>query len=118
MRRELDRATVVSHDAIASCVVTMYSQLRYRDECSGECLQVQLVFPEDADAGQGKVSVLAPVGAALLGLAVGQAIDWQFPDGHARRLRVEEILFQPEAWRREIREWCNRAVEEVGGCAW
>lgn len=118
LRKELDRAIVVSRNAIASNVVTMYSQLRYRDERSGECLQIELVFPEDADADQRKVSVLAPVGAALLGIAVGQAIDWVFPDGQVRRLRVEEILFQPETWRREVRDWCNRAFEEVGGCAW
>jgi regulator of nucleoside diphosphate kinase len=50
------------------------------------------VLPEDADVEQGKVSVLAPVGAALLGLETGQAIDWKFPAGEIRRLRVEEVL--------------------------
>ena len=102
--KELDRAIVVSRDSISSSVVTMYSRLRYRDESAGVCHQIQIVFPEDADVGEGKVSVLAPVGAALLGLALGQAIDWEFPDAQTRRLRVEEILYQPETWPREVRE--------------
>jgi regulator of nucleoside diphosphate kinase len=54
--------------------------------------EVQIVLPEDANADDGKVSVLAPVGAALLGLETGQAIDWRFPAGEVRRLRIEEVL--------------------------
>ncbi|MEO8303050.1 MAG: nucleoside diphosphate kinase regulator [Betaproteobacteria bacterium] len=104
LRKELDRAVVVSRDSISSSVVTMCSHLRYLDESAGVRREIQIVFPEDADIEQGKVSVLAPVGAALLGLALGQAIDWEFPDGQTRRLRVEEILHQPETWPREVRE--------------
>ncbi len=88
----------------------MYSQVRYRDERAGVCRQIQVVYPGDADVEQGKVSVLAPVGAALLGLALGQAIDWEFPDGQTRRLRVEEILYQPETWPREVRESVPRSI--------
>jgi regulator of nucleoside diphosphate kinase len=96
LRAELERAIVVTQDAIPSGVVTMYSQVRYLDESAGLSREVQIVYPEDADVEQGKVSVLAPVGAALLGLEIGQAIDWRFPAGEIRRLRVEEILYQPE----------------------
>jgi regulator of nucleoside diphosphate kinase len=92
LRAELERAIVVPPDALPSGVVGMYSQVRYRDEHADVSRQIQIVLPEDADVAQGKVSVLAPVGAALLGLEAGQAIDWRFPAGEIRRLRVEEVL--------------------------
>jgi regulator of nucleoside diphosphate kinase len=104
LRAELERAIVVAPAAIPSSVVTMYSQVRYLDESAGMCRQIQIVYPEDADVEEGKISVLTPVGAALLGLALGQAIDWEFPDAQTRRLRVEEILYQPESGPREVRE--------------
>lgn len=102
LRAELERAIVVAQGQIASSVVTMYSHVRYLDESSGLYRQIQIVFPEDADVDQGKVSVLAPVGAALLGLEVGQSIDWVFPTGETRRLRVQEVLHQPAASERNI----------------
>jgi regulator of nucleoside diphosphate kinase len=92
LRAELERAIVVPADALPSSVVGMYSRVRYRDEHAGVTRQIQIVLPEDADLQQGKVSVLAPVGAALLGLETGQFIDWRFPAGEIRRLRVEEVL--------------------------
>jgi regulator of nucleoside diphosphate kinase len=96
LRAELERATVVKPEAMPPGVVTMYSTVRYRDEHTGISRQVQIVYPEEADASGGKISVLAPVGAALLGLATGQAIDWTFPGGEIRRLRVEEVVLQPD----------------------
>jgi len=92
LRAELERAIVVPVEALPSGVVAMYSQVRYRDEHAGETRQIQIVLPEDANVEHGKVSVLAPVGAALLGLEAGQAIDWTFPAGEIRRLRVEAVL--------------------------
>ena len=92
LRAELERAIVVPTDRFPSSVVGMYSHVRYRDESAGVSRQIQIVLPEDADVEQGKVSVLAPVGAALLGLETGQVIDWKFPAGEIRRLRVEEVL--------------------------
>ena len=92
LRAELERAIVVPADAIPAGVVTLYSHIRYRDEHADATRQIQIVLPEDADVRQGKVSVLAPVGSALLGLEAGQAIDWTFPAGETRRLRVEEVL--------------------------
>ncbi len=56
-----------------------------------------LVYPKDADVDQGKVSVLAPVGSALLGLSVGQSIRWPLPGGTIRHLRVVSVTYQPEA---------------------
>ena len=101
LRAELERAIVVAPDAIPPRVVTMNSEVRYRDEHAGVSRQIRIVYPEEANFEQGKVSVLAPVGAALLGLEVGQVIDWKFPGGETRRLRVEEVLYQPETVARE-----------------
>jgi regulator of nucleoside diphosphate kinase len=96
LRRELDRAVLVSSYAVPPDVATMNSKVRYVDEASGEERIVTLVYPHDADAAAGKVSVLAPVGNALLGLSVGQTIEWDFPDGSRRRLKLKEVLRQPE----------------------
>jgi regulator of nucleoside diphosphate kinase len=92
LRAELERALVVPVAALPSGVVAMYSRVRYRDEHAGVTRQIQIVLPEDADVEQGKVSVLSPVGAALLGLEAGHVIDWKFPDGEVRRLSVKEVL--------------------------
>ena len=100
LRAELERAIVLAPDAMPAGVVTMNSRVRYVDEHSGTCREIELVYPEEADIADGKVSVLAPVGAALLGLETGKAIDWKFPAGEMRRLRVERVL----AARRSRRE--------------
>ena len=97
LQRELERAIVVSSEAVPHDVVTMNSRVLYADETTGERRLVQIVYPAEADASEGRVSVLAPVGAALLGLSTGQAIEWDFPDGSRRRLRVEDVIYQPEA---------------------
>lgn len=91
LRAELERAIVVPAHAIPAGVVTMYSRVRYHDEHAGATREIEIVLPDDADVGRGRVSVLAPVGAALLGLETGQEIDWPFPAGETRRLRVEEV---------------------------
>ena len=72
-------------------VVTMHSLVRFVDEDNGEEQTVTLVYPFEADAALGRVSVLAPIGTALLGLRVGQRIDWQVPSGGTRRLRVVQV---------------------------
>jgi len=97
LEKELERALVVPDDEVPGSVVTMHSRVRYLDETIGLRREIQIVYPEQADLAEGKVSVLAPVGAALLGVSVGQTIEWRFPDGKLRKLRVEELLFQPEA---------------------
>ena len=93
---ELARAHVVPITDIPPEVVTMNSRLRLRDLDSGQDIVFTLVFPSDADAEQGKVSVLAPLGTAVLGFRRGDAFAWQMP-GRVRRLQVEEVLYQPEA---------------------
>ena len=94
---ELDVADVVEATTVPADVVTMNSRVLFEDETRGERREVTIVFPQDADTTRGHVSVLAPVGTALLGLAAGQAIVWPFPDGTSRSLRVLRVVYQPEA---------------------
>ncbi|KFA92718.1 nucleoside diphosphate kinase regulator [Archangium violaceum] len=94
---ELLRAEVVEPTQVPPDVVTMNSRVVYRDEDSGETREVTLSYPQDASLEQGRVSVLAPVGAALLGLSVGQEIDWELPGGKLKRLRILSVTYQPQA---------------------
>jgi regulator of nucleoside diphosphate kinase len=96
LRAELDRAEVVEPAAVPADLVTMNSVVTFKDEGTGDELTVSLVYPTAAKA-VGAVSILAPVGSALLGLAKGQRIDWPTPDGRQRVLRVLDIGYQPEA---------------------
>lgn len=96
LRRELERAIVVSSALVPADVATMNSRVRYMDEKDGARRTVSLVYPSEAEVAKGKVSVLAPVGTALLGLSEGESIEWEFPDGSRRRLKLEQVLFQPE----------------------
>ena len=88
---ELERAVVLDEEALPLDVVTMNSRCVYVDECTGERREVTLVYPENAAPQAGAISVLAPVGIALLGLTVGSTINWRFPDGKYHRLRIEEV---------------------------
>ncbi len=76
--------------------ITMNSRVRLSDISKAEKLVYTLVFPRDADAATGRISVLAPVGTAILGCRVGDIIEWPVPAG-TRRLKIEEVLYQPEA---------------------
>jgi regulator of nucleoside diphosphate kinase len=93
---ELDRARIVAPHDVPGDVVTMNSEVLVRDLDSGKELALTLVFPSEADLDQGKISILAPVGTALLGYRVSDTIEWKVP-GRVRRLRVERVLYQPEA---------------------
>ncbi|KAB2900071.1 MAG: nucleoside diphosphate kinase regulator [Kofleriaceae bacterium] len=93
---ELRRAVIVDQRAIPGDVVTMNSEVEYEDVGSGTRRTVRVVFPREADASAGRVSVLAPIGTALLGLRTGQTIAWRTPGG-VREIRVVEVRYQPEA---------------------
>ena len=97
LRTELSRATIVAPDEMPRDEVTMNSTAVVEDEATGESRELTLVYPRDVDGSAGKVSVFAPVGSAMLGLRVGQSIDWQVPGGRRLRLRVMSISYQPEA---------------------
>lgn len=88
---ELARAEIVDDADLPADVVGMHSRVECVDEASGERHSLTLVYPHEADADAGRVSVLAPVGSALLGLSVGQSIDWDAPGGRWLRLRVTGV---------------------------
>ena len=88
---ELARAEVRDAADMPAGVVGMHSRVECVDERSGDRHELTLVFPQEADVDAGKVSILAPVGSALLGLSVGQTIDWTTPEGRSLRLRVTAV---------------------------
>ena len=95
LQDELDRAEqVVGHEDVPAGVVTMNSRVHCREEASGKDYHLTLVYPKDAGP-EGNVSVLAPIGSALLGLAAGQSIDWELPGGRIHRLRLLRVVHQP-----------------------
>jgi len=96
LEAELDRGILVAPTEVPPDVVTMNSRVRLVDLDTNEEMVYTLVFPSDADMAQSKISVLAPIGTAMLGYRVGDTFEWQVPDG-TRRLRVKNVLYQPEA---------------------
>jgi regulator of nucleoside diphosphate kinase len=92
---ELKRAQVVPQSDMPPEVITMNSVVRLRDLESDETEEYELVYPADADMERDRISVLAPIGTAILGYRLGDVIEWPVPAG-LRRLRVEEVLYQPE----------------------
>jgi regulator of nucleoside diphosphate kinase len=99
LEEELDRAEVVAPGEPASDVVAMNSWVTVTDLRTGERHEYQIVFPRDADFAEGKISVLAPIGTALLGYAVGNEIEWNVPGG-IRRLRIEDVLHEAKSGER------------------
>ena len=96
LRDELDRAHVVEPTAVPHDVVTMNSRVRLKDLETNEEKVYTLVVPAEANLEQQKISILAPIGTAILGYRVGDAVEWRTPAG-IRKLQIEEILYQPEA---------------------
>jgi regulator of nucleoside diphosphate kinase len=96
LEAELDRARVVAPQDIPGDVVTMNSAVLVKDLDTGAEMTLTLVFPSEAGLELGKISIVAPVGTALLGYRVGDTIEWKVP-GRVRRLRVEKVIYQPEA---------------------
>jgi len=96
LEEELERAEIVASEQVPANVVTMNSRVRVRVSSSDETFVLTLVYPKDVDPEGGTVSILAPVGSALLGLAEGAEIDWPRPGGTLMRVCIEEVLYQPE----------------------
>ncbi len=94
LESELVRAVAVSAEEIPRDVVTMNSRVVFEDETTGERREITLVYPKHADIASGKVSVLVPVGTALLGMRVGQTIDWELPNGQKHRYKVVAVPLQ------------------------
>ena len=96
LTEELLRAEVVEPQKIPRDIVTMNSLVKFRDMETREVYMHSIVYPANSDFEKGRISVLAPIGMALLGYRVGDVVEWPVPAG-MRRLKVEEVLFQPEA---------------------
>lgn len=96
LTKELLRAEVVDSKDIPADVITMNSRVRLIDLDSKEERIYTLVFPSEANIDENKISILAPVGTALLGYRAGDTIKWQVPAG-VRKLKVKAILYQPES---------------------
>ncbi len=93
---ELNRAEIVESALIPPDVITMNSLINFTDMQNSESFEYWLVFPEEANVAQNKISVLSPIGCALLGYKIGDIIDLKIPAGQ-KQLKVEKILHQPEA---------------------
>lgn len=95
LRTELDRAQVVPQRKVPKDVVTMNSTVALRDPDTDELETYTLVYPDRADIANHKLSVLAPIGTAILGYRVGDELKWRVPSGW-RRFKVEQVIYQPE----------------------
>ena len=93
----LDLARIVQPEKVPGNVVTMNSRVLFEDVTTRENGTVTVVYPTDADASSGRISVLSPVGAALLGEAEGAELELPLPHGQTRRIRINSVLYQPEA---------------------
>jgi len=96
LSEDLERATVVDSKDIPPDVVTINSTLQIRDLDSGEEMMFTVVLPSNADVSQGRISLLAPVGSAVVGYRSGDVVEWCVPAG-LKRLKIERVLYQPEA---------------------
>ena len=96
LEMELNRSILVAPQDVPADVITMNSRVCLMDLDNEVELTCTLVFPNEADISQNKISILAPIGTAMLGYSVGDTFEWEVPAGLAR-FRVKEILYQPEA---------------------
>ena len=96
LEAELARADVVEPEDVPATVMTMNSTVRFQVDSSLEEFSLTLVYPKDMDTSGGKISILAPVGSALLGLSQGDEIEWPKPGGGILRVRIKEVTYQPE----------------------
>lgn len=96
LEEELERAEVVQQKDIPADVITMRSTVRLKDLDTSEEVTYQLMFPSEANFEEGKISLLAPIGTAMIGYRHADVIEWEVPSG-VRRLSVEEVLYQPES---------------------
>ena len=96
LEEELARGEVVDPEQIPEDVVSMCSQVQFTDLDRDRQIIRTLVYPHALAATEDGISVMAPVGAALLGLRIGDTIDWPLPGGREVQLRIDAILWQPE----------------------
>lgn len=93
---ELDRASIISDNEVPNDLVTMNSKVKFLDLKTNKDSIITIVYPQDANTNEAKISIFAPLGSALIGLKKNQEINWKFPNGKTKSLKVVEILYQPE----------------------
>jgi len=93
---ELDRADIVEPQEIPAKTVTMNSTVKFKEKSTGKEFALTLCYPKDIDQVENSVSILAPVGSALLGLSEGDEIEWPKPGGGMLMVEIIEVMFQPE----------------------
>ena len=96
LENELARAEVVAPKDVPSNVVSMNARVMITIAPAVEPTEIFLVYPHEFLGEKGQVNVIAPIGAAILGLAEGQEIEWPQPDGHLMKVKIEKVLYQPE----------------------
>ena len=96
LEEELARADVVAPQDMPANVVTMNAKVLLTIAPSIEASEITLVYPHDFKGEKGQVNVVAPIGAAILGLAEGQEIEWPQPDGQMMKVKIEKVVYQPE----------------------
>ncbi len=94
---ELERAKIITDASVPSDLVTMNSTVKFLNIQDDKEMTVTIVYPHDANFADGKISVLASLGSALIGLREGQEINWMFPDQKTRTLKILKVVYQPEA---------------------
>lgn len=92
---EVNRARIHKPGALPKDVVAIGSEVEFLDDSNGEKRRLKLVLPAEADIEAGKISVMTPVGAGLIGMSVGREISWPTPDGRPRILRILDVKQQP-----------------------
>ena len=97
LEAELDRANVVEPNEISPQIVTMNSTVKFVIESTNSEFEFTLVYPKDLDSSGKKISILAPVGSALLGLTPGDEIEWPKPGGGIMKVTIKGITYQPES---------------------
>ena len=96
LEEELGRAKVVEPEEIPASIVTMNSTVRFFVESTKKEFELTLVYPKNVDSNGKTISILAPVGSALLGLSIGDQIEWPRPGGGFLKVKIKEITYQPE----------------------
>ncbi len=95
---KMERAQIIPQSEVPSDLVTMHSRFRCREDSELEKIgELSLVFPHEANIDEGRISIMAPLGLALLGARVGRRITWKCRNGRTRNLVVDSILYQPES---------------------
>lgn len=97
LENEVGRARIVDFPEVPTDLITMNTQFRYHNLTDDKIDEMKIVYPHQSNSEAKHVSVLAPLGTAFLGLREDDEIDWTFPDGKVKRLKVLEIIYQPEA---------------------